>query len=332
LMLTPEQLARRSNQPDWSFVFSEEALKGGVGLVANVRRITRSQNTATMRFGKIIDINLDIQHFELTEFHSACGLTRAIVFATVLAYLAARPPELRAMLIATCDIAMNSLAWMVFHEVKAEYYIKCVGYNQKGTEKDDCIICLSRDGVWTEEICGVEFRITTGPGVLSGGRVGHFEREDGLAMHKIIWSQNHANSFTYDEQLALRRKYGNDVYWHGLNQYGHAHVHILKDYCYGDHQDGKDIFSIRAREMLLMIQKAVNKSRIFAETDLYHPLPRFIDACPWEGKQYMITLMCISVTLLELPEDPDFLVNFYAIAYAPMVKFIAKAFNCQCIL
>lgn len=317
-MLSSEQIARLSSVEKWCFVPSTGPSSIGIGLSDKVRKNHCVESVCSMKISEILDTNLDMGEFRLTKFQRSCELTHKIVYVSVLGMFARFPLSRRSQLHNECAVALNTLAWMVYHGVSPILYHEAVEFKNKADNRNTCVICNARKNVESKKIWWQVYMKTTGPGLLTGGRKGHFHDEKTNTGHFVLWTKEHCASFSSDEWSQLIDEYGKNVFIHGEHQYGHAHVHILL---------GKDIYDTRAKEMLKTFQKAINWGYLFKLTDLFHPVDLFLAGCSAVGRSYMFALFCAACCLHSLDVDEEIIVMYYQSIFPALYVQIALTFE-----
>jgi len=287
-------------------ISSKDYIVGGSCLADKVRPASVSLCKELTPISKIVDVNLEfVKRYKLSKFHMACNLDDDLIYVVILAYLANKDIKLKDRILNTYGISLNALSWMIYHGVHHSLYIHSIDFMNKADTSHLCTICNATRCVKLVTYGLHQFLETTGPGALTGNRVGH-SNEDFESCHFVLWTCHHHNEFTKEELMSLHGVFGTNIYTHGLPQYGHAHIHIIK---------GEYFHTVRLRESLELAQKAVNKGRNFSSHDLFQPIDLYLHNCGNRGRLFYTALLCVLTFRLELPPVAKMIVDFYSIAY-----------------
>ena len=276
--------------------------------------LTQSTHKSIVPINTILQEDLSIKEnsYKLSSFHMCCGLSKDIVNSVIYAYLANKHKSELKNIYKNTSIDLNILAWMLYHRVEIKHYTKSIKFEHKNSSFDHCVICLANLHI---DIFG-KYRITMSPEVMSGNRVGMSRDPTKYDCHFVIWSNYHNRKIEdwdiIDSIVSKFWPHGYEIYWHGNPSYGHDHIHIIN----GEFHD------IRAREIMIIAQKCINKDKIISVNDYFHPIRLFYRNCTFAGRECLIVSYIISRLRLKIDNRRVDLVHFYSMAYMTLYKDI----------
>lgn len=193
---------------------------------------------------------------------------------------------------------------MLYHKVPAKKMRHCVNYSHKRNDEHFCVICDAKINVQ----CIGTLWLTISPSTMSGNRLGQTLQPIDGGRHFVLWSNihdRHIDINMVNEVCRFLKVDSFGVYTHGLDQYGHPHVHIIV----GNYHD------IRAREMMNRAQKCINNGTEFDTSDIYNPIIEFFNKCETtEGRNCIVTMIMITKLRIKLSPLAD-IFRFYKSSY-----------------
>lgn len=260
--------------------------------------------------------------FQFSEFHKDCGVDTAMVITVVYSYLARNSLLLMKNILKNYSIDLNTLAWMSYHKTSPFKFVNCINYCNKLDYPDFCVICHAQDNVITVQ--GGLYKITASPKHMSGGRCCMRYANSG-DRHFVVWAQHHSHDIDTSDDIIKNnlKKFipgmqvdNLETFYHGQYTYGHPHIHCFSGQYY----------NIRANEVMINAQKAVNNDKPLTFEDFYHPSYLFYRHCSDVGKDSWIAAYVCTYIRLKLPKDVlPYL--FYRMTYPILWEKIKKGFD-----
>jgi len=255
----------------------------------------------------------------LSKFEIECGITLNDIYLAVLTYLSDKPVDDFGMYYNDYGIDRNTLAWMKYHDINFQVFKKCVNFKQKRNCRDTCVICLSQAN-------SMRFRLNTfddttvivtmSPQHMSRDRVGQTITERGC--HFVVWAGDHSLKISHKMDLAPMYLANPDIfdlvnvsydccnYYHGYDQYGHSHFHVISGVYH----------KIRAGEMLRKALSCVKNSTVLEFSDMFHPINKFFSNSSESGQDCLIATFVIVRLRLDLSKySNDFIVRYLKSAF-----------------
>lgn len=245
------------------------------------------------------------------EFCKSVGLTSSIIIGAIYAYLAVKNDRYFKYTLENTTVDLNTMAWMMYHGTDLSQYRHAFDVKHFRRDQNSCNICNARQNFDVHVIGDTSYRATISPEVMTGGRMKmSYNYEITGGFHYVLWSECHDLPIDFIEIRDYLK--GKEFFWHGSCRFGHAHIHLMKG----------EIINIRAKELCLISQRAVNEDQMLYLNDFYHPMSTYLELCSIEGKGYLAMAIAIQLTRIKLPVDIDIISVTYQASYEHMLVAI----------
>jgi hypothetical protein len=246
---------------------------------------------------------------EFSAFHRNCGLNEEIVLFAIYARLAVTEINKYERAYKDWRIDLNTLAWMVWHQMGNDMYMHCVDFKQKNNSSITCVICNGVTNITTTQSCF----ITLSPEQMSGDRTKM--NLDGEDVHFVKWSFNHDTDIESFYKNMMRDETPRRlVYVHSSMQYGHPHVHIMSG----------NYHNVRVLEMLRRMRSMIKKGLLIRLHDFYLPIDKFYRNCDKYGRKVLIACIFLVRYRLNISLSDMLFVDFITTSYAFAASAIKK--------
>ena len=266
-----------------------------------------------------LKLNNNLDNLEIDPFAKHVGITAHTLMAVILAYFAKKPAHILDRGLSHYSISTVYLAYLKYHRCPSLMALHSINFEEKCTAYDQCTICHATMNIIREPFGFV----TISPVVFTGNR-----QPLSMQTHFVVWSSIHSiHDLLFEDDTSIMKVLSFPsssmiwktykplgIYAHGVFTYGHPHVHVLMT---------REIHDVRALELMVKCQVAINNDDDIKDSDYYFPMNSFSNSCSNVGRKHIAISFIIRAIRIKLP-NIHAIETFYALAYP---ELLSKAYK-----